>query len=196
MAKRPEKARDFKFEYARRIRNALARGQTRAQARGHSRAADIQDPKPAPIIDRHSPLERALQLMRNGESQKAAAKQVGVSTERLRRYQKLNTQSERIGKTWKIVDTREVSVLLATKGNLQTVTVQRHVASDIGKYWVGVNKFLETNKRSFLDPFEGLGIRDVRKKLHPFETRPNVLRRLDSAGDFTFIDIYRQTAES
>jgi hypothetical protein len=29
---------------------------------------------------------------------------------------------------------------------------------------------------------------------HPFETRPNVLRKLDSIGELSFVDIYRQTA--
>ncbi len=195
MSTQPTKHRDYRTEYARRLQRGFAKGLSRAQARGHAKAEDIRSGGSPGFIDRHSPLEQALRLMRDGVSQTKAAKQVGVSAETLRRYQRLNTQSERAGGRWVIKDLRQVEVLLATRGKLQTVKVTREAASDIGKYWVAVNKFLRSNVKSHLDAFVGMGIRDLRGKLHPYETRPNVLRRLDSAGDFSFIDIYRQTNE-
>lgn len=195
MSTQKKKVRDYKAEYARRIQRGFARGLSRAQARGHAKASDITTTLASGFIDRASPLERALQLMRKGVSQSKAAKEVGVSSETLRRYQRLHTRSERVGRRWIIRDVREVGVLLASRGKLETVKVTREAASDIGKYWAAVNKFLQSNRTSHLDAFVGMGIRDVRGKLHSYETRPNVLRRLDSAGDFSFIDIYRQTGE-
>jgi hypothetical protein len=39
------------------------------------------------------------------------------------------------------------------------------------------------------------GLRDTRKRLWPFETRPNVLRKLDSPGELSFVELYRQTVQ-
>ena len=76
---------------------------------------------------------------------------------------------------------------------MRDVTVPHDAASDIGRHWVAINKFLESNDPSHLQPFVGLGLRDSKSKFHPFETRSNVLRRLDSANELSFVDIYRQT---
>ena len=71
---------------------------------------------------RSEPLEDALKLMKKGVSQKEAAKQAGVSAETLRRFQKANTTSQRVGRRWLISDTRPVSVVMATSGQ----DAQRH----------------------------------------------------------------------
>jgi hypothetical protein len=62
---------------------------------------------------------------------------------------------------------------MATRGKLHDVTVTHDAASDIGRHWVAINKFLESNDQSHLEPFVGLGLRDTRKRFWPFETRPN-----------------------
>ena len=195
MAAKPKRKRDFKAEYQARIARGLASGKSRSQARGHARAKDAPPSEAAAFVDRKDPLEKALKLMKQGFSQKEAAKAAGVSAERLRRYVQQNTTTERKGGRWIIKDARPVTVLMATRGKLQDVTVTRDAASDIGRHWVAVNKFLESNDPSHLAPFVGLGLRDTRGKLWPFETRPNVLRKLDSAGELSFVDIYRQTAQ-
>jgi hypothetical protein len=133
--------------------------------------------------------------MKKGVSQKAAAKQFGISTERLRRYQLENTRSRRVGRVWEISDVRPTEVLLASAGELIYVTLPRDAASDVGLYWNQVENFLQTNRTFHLDAFVGKGVRDVKGKLHPYETRPNLLRRLDSAGELQFVDIYRQTEQ-
>ena len=84
---------------------------------------------------------------------------------------------------------------MATGGKLHDVTVTHDAASDIGRHWVAINKFLETNDPSHLEPFVGLGLRDTRKRFWPFETRPNVLRKLDSAGEMSCVELYRQTVQ-
>jgi hypothetical protein len=134
--------------------------------------------------------------MKGGASQREAAKAVGVSVERLRRFQQQNTTSRLEGRGWVITDTRPARpMLMATRGKMRTVTVSVDAASDIGRHWDAINKFLNSNNPAPLQPFVGLGLRDLHGRFHPFETRPNVLRRMDSAGELSFVEIYRQTAQ-
>jgi hypothetical protein len=134
-------------------------------------------------------------MMKQGASQKQAAKAAGVSAETLRRFQKQNTTSRREGRRWIIVDDRRVTVVMATRGKLRDVTVTHDAASDIGRHWVAINKFLETNDPAHLGPFVRSGLRDSRGRFWPFETRPNVLRKLDSTGELSFVEHYRQTVQ-
>lgn len=191
MARKSKRQRNYKLEYQRRKARGLASGKSLAEARGHRQAADFSPS----LFKPNSPLEKALKLMKQGLTQRQAAKQVGVSTERLRRFQRENTASRREGRRWIISDRRPVGILMATRGRMREVVVPHNAASDIGKHWVAINKFLETNNPAYLEPFEGLGLRDIEGQLHPFETRPNVLRRLDSIGELSFVDIYRQTVQ-
>lgn len=195
MAAKSKTNRDYRKEYQARIARGLASGKNRASARGHAKASDLTKRESPLFKDRREPLERALKLMKQGATQRDAATAVGVSTERLRKFVAENTEAQRHGRRWVIFDKRPVSVLMATVGKMRDVTVSHDAASDIGRHWAAINRFLETGSISHLSPFVGLGLRDVTGRFHPFETRPNVLRRLDSAGDLSFIDIYRQTAQ-
>jgi hypothetical protein len=195
MASKPKRKRNYGNEYLIRIARGLASGESRSQARGHARAADLASNTSPQPFKRPERLEDALKLIKKGVSQKEAAKQVGVSAERLRRFQKLNTTSQRVGRRWVITDIRPVSVVMATLGKMRTVTVSHDAASGISRHWIAINLFLETNDASHLPAFVGKGLRDNKGVFHPFETRPNVLRKLDSVGELSFIDIYRQTAQ-
>ena len=75
------------------------------------------------------------------------------------------------------------------------VTVPHDATSDISRHWIAINLFVETNNPSHLAAFVGKGLRDSAGAFHPFETRPNVLRKLDSVGELSFVDIYRQTVQ-
>jgi hypothetical protein len=188
-----KKTRNYALEYLIRRARGLAAGRSLSQARGHARAVDLADQGESQPFKRSSPLENALKLMKQGVSQREAAKQVGVSPETLRRFQKLNTTSKREGRRWVIVDTRPVSVVMATRGKMRTATVSHDASSDISRHWTAINLFLESNDPSHLAPFVGKGLRDSGGAFLPFETRPNVLRKLDSVGELSFVDIYRQT---
>jgi hypothetical protein len=195
-SKRPRKRiRNYVREYQIRIAQGLASGRSRSEARGHARATDLgESARPQPF-DRSNVLENALKLMKQGVSQREAAKQAGVSPETLRRFQKLNTTSVKVGRRWVISDTRPVTVVMATRGKMRDVTVTHDASSDISRHWVAINLFLETNDPSHLAAFVGKGLRDSDGAFHPFETRPNVLRKLDSVGELSFVDIYRQTVQ-
>jgi hypothetical protein len=195
MASNPKRIRDYAKEYLIRIARGLAGGRSRSHARGHARATDLPSNASPQPFKRSEPLEDALKLMKKGVSQKEASKQAGVSAETLRRFQKANTTSQRNGRRWVIVDTRPVPVVMATRSKMRPVTVSHDAASDISRHWIAINLFLETNDASHLAAFVGKGLRDSKGVLHPFETRPNVLRKLDSVGELSFIDIYRQTAQ-
>ena len=118
-----EENRNYALEYLIRMARGLAGGKSRSQARGHARATDLADQGEAQPFKRSSPLENALKLMKQGVSQREAAKQVGVSPETLRRFQKLNTTSVKVGRRWIISDTRPVTVVMATRGKMRDVTV-------------------------------------------------------------------------
>jgi hypothetical protein len=195
MATVSKRKRNYAKEYLIRIARGLAGGKSRSQARGHARAADISNTASPQPFKRSEPLEDALKLMKKGVSQKEAAKQVGVSAETVRRFQKANTASQREGRRWVITDTRPVSVVMATRGKMRTVTVSHDASSDISRHWIAINHFLETNNPSHLAAFVGKGLHDSSGAFHPFETRPNVLRKLDSIGELKFVDIYRQTVQ-
>jgi hypothetical protein len=185
--------RNYQKEYQNRIKHGLAKGRSHAHARGHARTADVRR-KHLTVADPSDPRERALALMKAGKSQRAAAKLGGVSVERLRRYLEENTRAKRKGRKWIIVDRRPVIMVVASEGDLRWITVRKRAASKIGHYWNAVNKFLDTNKRSYLAPFKDGGVYDADRKFHPWETRPNILRRLDSVGELSLVDLYRNTA--
>ena len=150
MASESKRKRNHAKEYLIRIAHGLAGGKSRSQARGHARAADLPDNATPQPFKRSEPLEDALKLMKKGVSQKEAARQAGVSAETLRRFQKANTTSHREGRRWLISDTRPVSVVMATRGKMRSVTVSHDASSDIGRHWIAINLFLETNDPSHL----------------------------------------------
>lgn len=185
--------RDYKKEYAARVARGVAAGKSRAAARGHPRAEDL-GPLPRTPMDRTSAYEKALKAMKRGASMKSAAANFGLKPERLRRHVKQRTTARYQGGKWVIFDLRPQGVWIASKGHLRTIMVVLDDASDVGRYWAAVQKFLETNDTIYLAPFAGEGVRDVMGKFHPFEVRPNVLRKRDSIGELSFIEIYSDVA--
>lgn len=186
--------RDYKREYQRRIERGLKAGKSRSASRGHARAQDL-GPLPTAPMDRESTFERALKAMKRGTSLKRAASENGLSADRLRRFVKRSTTAWYSGRRWTIFDLRTHLFRIVSNGAFKTVELAIDDASDVGRYWSAVNKFLETNAARHLDQFIGKSVRDVRGKLHPFETRPNVLRRLDSVGELHFLEIYADVAK-
>ncbi len=133
-------------------------------------------------------------MMRHGASQGDAAKIAGIPVERLRLYRLQNTASERRGRQWVIFDSRPQSFWIASAGKMRSVTLANDEGSSVGHYWNAVDEFLASNDADHLAPYIGEGVYDVRDKLWIFETRPNVLRKLDSIGELNFIEIYSGVA--
>ncbi len=188
------RTRDFRKEYADRVKRGLAKGLSRARARGHARAGDVRKLKTS-IPDQGDPLEKALKLMKDGATQKAAAKKYNVSVEKLRRYVKENTTAKLRGKKWVIIDRRPEEIRIISRGRVYGIPAPHRFKRSVGQFWKAINKFLDTNNQSYLKPLQGKGIRDAEGKFHPWETDPNILRKLDSIGELHFVDIYTQTAQ-
>jgi hypothetical protein len=187
--RRTFRERNHPLEYARRIAKGEAEGKSRSASRGHARAKDLPK-RPPGSIDRSSPVEQGLKLMRGGVSQKAAAKAAGVSVEKLRLHRELNTASRFVDGKWDIFDTRPQAFRIASEGEVISVTLPNDDGSTVSAYWRAVDAFILSNDEEVLHPFEGEGVFDVRSRFHQFETRPNVLRKLEAMGDLNFIDIY------
>ncbi|WP_312162548.1 hypothetical protein [Phenylobacterium sp.] len=181
--------RNYKLEYQRRIQRGMTSGKSRSAARGHPRAADLPRAESSPI-DRTAPVERALTKMRRGLWQAEAARSEGVTVERLRRHRLLNTASQLQRGKWVIFDARPQAYWIAAAGKLLSVTLPNDEGSAVSAYWRAVDAFLYSNDDAHPHPFEGEGVFDLRGRFHQYETRPNVLRRLEAVGELNFIEIY------
>jgi hypothetical protein len=187
------RTRDYAGEYSRRKQRGLQRGPTLSQARGHARAGE-QAISSRGIVPRYDPiLEEGVKAIRRGEPLAAAAKHAGVSSEKLRRYVKDADIAEKLKGRWAITrDHRPREELLYSRGRAIHVIVPDYdAAAKVGLYMQAVKAFLFTNENFFLKPFEDQGVTDIFGKYHPFETRPNVLYRLDASATETFEDVYR-----
>jgi hypothetical protein len=187
------KPRNHAAEYARRKQLGLESGLTLSQARGHSRAGEKPVSSKATIARYDKQLEEGVKAIRKGKSLSAAAHELRVSPEKLRRYIRTADIAEKVSGRYAITkDRRPREELLHTRGKTIHVIVPNYdAASEVGFYMQGVKRFLLFNNIAVLQPFEGHGVTDILGKYHPFETRPNVLYRLDSMGTETFEDVYR-----
>ena len=183
--------RDYKAEYRWRVEQGLKRGLSRSQARGHPRAneAAVKTGRKSPQSDER--LEAALKLLRTGQSQSAAAKTVGVSADRLRRFTYSHKLAKRVGRKWVMTDKRPRRVQTLTKGKLRALTVPDFAqASKAGSYWNAAGQFVRTNEIEYLLPFIGDGLTDAKGNIVPFETDPNALHRIASMDLPPFHEIY------
>ncbi len=185
--------RDYLAEYSRRVQRSLARGLSRSQARGHPRPGEVHVSVRTvrPAYDRT--LEEGLKEVRSGRSVAQAARSVHVSPERLRDYLAQTGVAEKRGGRWMVMeDQRPRAMPIYSKGRELEITVAGHPdAAFAGRYMAAVGLFLDTNDPSYLAPFEGEGVGDVRGRWHPFETRPNELYRLTEGGPAPFEEIYK-----
>ncbi|MGI8474948.1 MAG: hypothetical protein ACR2OO_01025 [Thermomicrobiales bacterium] len=188
--------RDYQAEYQRRIARGLASGPSRSQARGHPRSGE------APVSRRTSTpaydprLEAGIKLMRAGTPLIRAAPTIGVSRERLRRYAIQTGVVEKQRGRWAVIRDNRVRVMpIFSAGRTLTVTIASYEQAALaGRYMAAVRTFRDSNDPSYLEPFVGEFVTDVRDTRHVFETRPNTLYRLAIGDDEAFEQIYRIVA--
>ena len=136
-------------------------------------------------------LERALRVYADTKDIKAAARSIRVKLDRLRRAVKRRFPAKKHVTLWVGVRRLPRKMPIFSGGRQLAITVGSKSASLIARYMSAVSQFLRTNDPKYLAEFEGGSVRNVRGKVHPFETDPNALYRLSSAGAEPFEDIYR-----
>jgi len=182
--------RDYKAEYQRRLASAAMRGLSRSQARGHARSGEAPiKPKPTKI---DAWLEAALKILRVSGNQSRAAKETGVSPERLRRFLRDNSLAERTGGRWHVTDNRPRRMTVYTDGQARHLTLRDFDQASLnGQHLAAVREFLTSQKRSLLRPFEGRYVIGAKGEAHPLETDPDELYRIAAQGGEPFHDVYR-----
>lgn len=184
--------RDYKAEYRRRIARAESRGLTRSQARGHARAGEalLRPRRANPLADRQ--LERGLKALRLHGTLSAAATQVNISQERLRRFLRQHKLAKRVGRSWTFTDNRTRRMTIISAGRMRDVSLTDFDQASLnGRYLAAVKAFLSSNDIELLAPFKGLAVVDSKGRAHPLETNPNILHRLAASGNEVFHEIYR-----
>ncbi len=136
-------------------------------------------------------LERGLRVLSETKDINAAARAIHVSIERFKRAAKRKNTIRRRQRNWTVVRSLPRKMPIFSGGKQLAITVRTRSASLIGRYMSAVRQFLRTNDPKYLADFRGRGVKDVNGKVHEFETDPNVLYRLSSAGGEPFEEIYR-----
>jgi hypothetical protein len=189
---KPPKQRDYAAEYARRIARWLAKGSSRSQARGHPRPGErgLVRKTLAPLDDVR--LQRALRVLRQDKNISAAAKAAHISPERLRQFAASKGAITKRKRRWIVNPDLPRRMPMYSQGRQIAVTVgDLSSASLIGRYMSAVGNLVKSNDRKWLEPFIGQSVTNISGKAYPFETNPNALYRLASAGGETFEQVYR-----
>src|SRR5579872_3540344 len=149
------------------------------------------------VLERRRPgisaarLERGLGVLSDTKDIKVAARSIRVSPERFKQAAKRKAAIRKLADRWSVVKRLPRHMPIFSAGRQIAIKVRGKSASLIGRYMSAVGQFLKTNDPKFLAEFKGRSVKDVRGKVHQFETDPNVLYRLSSAGGEPFEEIYR-----
>lgn len=178
-------SRDYRVEYARRKQRGIVKGLTLAQARGHAKG------RKAVTYDRA--LEEALRSFRDTGRLVASARKHHKSAERLREYAKRVKAVRKVRGEWQFLkDSRVRETPVYANGEFKWVSLRGFApASKARLYMADTERFFRTNNLAFLNKWKGEGVEDADGRWVPFETRPNVLYRLNATEKEPFEQIYR-----
>lgn len=137
-------------------------------------------------------IQRGLRILQEMKDLFPAARAAGVSPKQFAKAALEKGAIRKQGNRWVVRGSLPRRMLIFSGGREVVVTVRGiKSASLVGRYMVAVRQFLRTNNSDALEPFAGRSVKDTAGKSHPFETSPNAIYRLASAGDQAFEQIYR-----
>jgi hypothetical protein len=136
-------------------------------------------------------LERGLRVLNETRDIAQAARSIRVSEERFKRAARRKAAIRKRKGFWTVVRRLPRKMPIFSGGKSLTITVKSKSASLVGRYMSAVGQFLKSNDPKHLAEFQGAGAKDASGKVHPFETDPNTLYRLSSAGGEPFEEMYR-----
>lgn len=167
--------------YRRRIEWGLSRGLSRSQARGHPKTGE----PPASgrkVYRSEQKLLKGIRLVdRPGYSFEKAAREAGVSPERLRMYAHETGYAEKERGRWRVPERHRGTVLFPvfSEGQLKKVRLSDpDQKAKLGLYMQRVRFALETNRSEWLSEFAGDYVTDDSGVRHYFVTDFRVIRVL------------------
>jgi hypothetical protein len=120
-----------------------------------------------------------------------AARSIRVSEERFKRAARRKAAIRKRKGFWTVVRRLPRKMPMFSGGRQLAITVNSKSASLIARYMSAVAQFLKSNDPKVLAEFKGASVKDAKGKVYSFETDPNTLYRLSSAGGEPFEEIYR-----
>lgn len=152
---------------------------------------DLDQLTPKQLVKYEDSLD-ALYMMRHGSSITKASKTTGISTKTIKKYVGSTLQV----KNHRIIARKTDSLLrkMSIYENGKEVFIQvkgKKKASLIGKYQSAISRLKENNPNPLLS-FNEIMIRDIKGKLHRFDSEPDkIFEILERIEEPEFFDIYR-----
>jgi hypothetical protein len=159
----------------------MARGHSRSQARGHPKAGETPASRRGAYRNEQRLLKGVRLLDRSGYTFQRAAREAGVSPERLRRYAHETGYAQKERGRWRVPERHRGTVLfpIFSKGQLKKVKLSdQDQKAKLGLYMQRLRFVLETNRPEWLSEFSGDYVTDDIGVRHYFETDFRVIRVL------------------
>jgi hypothetical protein len=136
---------------------------------------------------------QVISKMRVGRiSLRRASKEIGVDPSKVIELGRSALRKQKNGKYAARKEDQLLRILsiLTPEGRREIAVRGSHQASILGRYWAGVQRYLQTGDDVALRKFQGKKITDASGKRHPLITNLNLLNSLGSAGVLSFESLY------
>jgi len=189
----PKPRAELSPAYRQRLERAEAQGKSRREARGHgTKPRRAWETASVYGTDRYDRALQVVNLVRHGESLSRASREVGISSDTVRRYAgSAFTRDERGRWQTKPSDRLYRRMRWIDEHGMTTVEpANSKEASKLSAYWKAVDYYLTTGDDRPLHRFRRMRLRTRQKIRLGFITDPDLLDRLGNAGELAFEDLY------
>src|SRR5207249_2757954 len=124
-----------------------------------------------------------------------AAASIDESPDRLRDYLARTGVGRKERGRWAVgEDDRLREMAIYSRGKRVSLSLSFDESRKAGGFMSAVGQALDSNDPQSLESFKGEGVTDTEGRLHPFETRLNILYRLDLDRETPYEQLYRIVA--